>query len=106
MYIKEWPFFIPDELEPVKYWTPSKVTKKLERIRDKIQLLRAEVKIIQDDMCGHVNFKKQYKGNTGNYDPHADSYWIEWECEDCGKMMNTEQTYPFRSSVVFPDKIK
>lgn len=105
-YIKEWPFFVPDEEEPTKYLTPSKVIRKIARLNDKISLLRAEIKVIQDDLCGHVNHTKKYDGNSGNYDPSADSYWIDWECKDCGKMMTTPQGFPYTQSNVFPDKIK
>ena len=27
----------------------------------------------------------QHKGNTGNFDPSADSYWTEYHCKLCDK---------------------
>lgn len=43
------------------------------------------------ELCEHPNATKQYGGNTGNYDPHADSYWIDFECPDCRKIWRTPQ---------------
>lgn len=37
------------------------------------------------ELCTHPNVEKKYKGNTGNYDPTADCYWIEFKCPDCQK---------------------
>lgn len=49
-----------------------------------LQLLQIE--------CPHpVPFAK-YRGSSGNYDPSADSHWIEWRCPDCGKHWQTDQT--------------
>lgn len=36
-------------------------------------------------LCMHPNVNKKYRGDTGNYDPNADSYWIDFHCQDCGK---------------------
>ena len=35
------------------------------------------------DRCIHESATKQHKGNTGNYDPSADSLWIEYDCPEC-----------------------
>jgi hypothetical protein len=43
------------------------------------------------DECPHTNVDKKYKANTGNYDPSADSYWIELSCPDCGKWWMEDQ---------------
>lgn len=53
-------------------------------IKDTIEELHRVIKFLQDD-CQHKNLNKEYKSNTGNYDPSCDSYWIEYECLDCGK---------------------
>jgi hypothetical protein len=42
-------------------------------------------------VCAHPNADKNYRGSTGNYDPSADSYWIEYRCPDCGKFWMTDQ---------------
>lgn len=34
--------------------------------------------------CKHSSFTKKHGSNTGNYDPTADCYWTECECNDCG----------------------
>lgn len=39
------------------------------------------------ELCPHKNNKKEYGGNTGNYDPSADIYWVDIECLDCGKRL-------------------
>jgi hypothetical protein len=36
-------------------------------------------------ICQHPNVEKKYRGDTGNYDRTADSYWIDFKCPDCGK---------------------
>lgn len=41
--------------------------------------------------CTHPNLEKTYKSNTGNYDPTADSYWIEFRCPDCRARWNEDQ---------------
>jgi len=41
--------------------------------------------------CPHQNVKKEYKGSGGNYDPSADSYWINFDCPDCGKRWQEDQ---------------
>lgn len=43
------------------------------------------------EICNHPNVDKKYKGNSGNYDPSADSYWIEYRCPDCGKFWIEDQ---------------
>lgn len=44
------------------------------------------------ELCTHPDVTKQYKGSTGNYDPSCDSYWINWQCMDCGKKWVTDQS--------------
>ena len=41
--------------------------------------------------CKHPNLEKTHKSNTGNYDPSADSYWIEFKCPDCNKFWMEDQ---------------
>lgn len=49
-----------------------------------------KLKELQEE-CPHTNVDKKYKGNTGNYDPSCDIYWIEFKCPDCGKFWTVEQ---------------
>lgn len=37
------------------------------------------------EKCKHTRGTYRYRSNTGNYDPHCDSYWVETECGVCGK---------------------
>lgn len=50
-----------------------------------IQLLQIE--------CQHHTPSYKYRGDSGNYDQSADSYWIEWKCADCSKCWTTSQDY-------------
>jgi hypothetical protein len=43
-----------------------------------------QIDLIQE-ICYHPDVVKTHKSNTGNYDPHADCYWTEFKCPDCGK---------------------
>jgi hypothetical protein len=63
---------------------------KRKRIEEKIRKLEEELKQLQLN-CPHNNHTKQYRGSTGNYDPHNDCYWIEYHCQDCDKQWSTPQ---------------
>lgn len=67
-----------------------KIEIKRKRIEQKMEKLRQELKQLQLN-CPHVNFTKQYKGSTGNYDPSQDCYWIDYHCQDCNLKWSTEQ---------------
>ncbi len=58
---------------------------KAQKINEKIKKLYSELKIVQDTECDHKNLKIVPGSNTGNYDPMADSYWIDLNCPDCLK---------------------
>ena len=58
-------------------------------VKHQIKWLEAEYEL--QDICRHPTANKKYESNTGNYDPSADSYWIENRCPDCGKFWVTEQ---------------
>lgn len=51
----------------------NKEIRNLEKLIDEIK-----------DSCPHINNTKKYDGDTGNYDPSADRYWVNIECLDCG----------------------
>lgn len=70
--------------------TPSQVRRRFKAIQkhqDKWKLAEKELQAA----CLHVNVDEKYKGNSGNYDSSADSYWIEYRCPDCGKFWTKEQ---------------
>lgn len=70
--------------------TPKQVQRKRKSIYEKQVRLSEELHELQV-LCTHPNVSKTYKGNTGNYDPSADSYWIDWKCPDCDKYWMTDQ---------------
>ena len=55
----------------------KKLLKQFERIADKICKLR--------DECPHDSVIAKYRGDSGNYDPNDNTYWVEVNCDDCGK---------------------
>ena len=61
----------------------ASLTQQAAKIYEKIKLLQAE--------CPHITLTMRYCGDTGNYDPSADSYWIDWACPDCGQHWSTSQ---------------
>lgn len=44
------------------------------------------------EMCEHPaeTLRKEYKANTGNYDPSSDKYWVEFWCELCNKQWSAD----------------
>lgn len=44
--------------------------------------------------CPHEDQVGKYGSNTGNYDPHADCYWISVACEDCGRTWSVYNDEP------------
>lgn len=52
----------------------------------------AELVALQKE-CGHPKemVQKTPKSNTGNYDPSADSYWMDCHCFACGKSWIEDQ---------------
>ena len=73
-----------------KTMTPKQVKRKRITIQNKMIKLNEHLAELQI-LCQHPNVEKTYKGNTGNYDPSADSYWIDWRCPDCDKRWTTDQ---------------
>lgn len=58
-------------------------------IEDRKTRLISELKELQN-FCTHPDVEKKYASNTGNYDPSADFYWIEFRCPDCGKFWSKD----------------
>ena len=80
--------------------TPKQVQHKRQTISDKIFKLRNQLGDLQE-LCTHPDVTKKYGGSTGNYDPNADCYWIDWDCPDCGKRWRTDQD---RENVLKPGR--
>lgn len=78
-------------------------TQKVERIKAMQERLTDELRAIQD-ACPHTNKQGKYGGNTGNWCPQDDCYWIDVTCLDCQKrytVYDNEQGYKqFNGKVV------
>lgn len=70
--------------------TPKQIARRRETISNKFVMWSYELSKLQN-ICQHPNVMKTHKGDTGNYDPTQDSYWIEFHCPDCGKRWNIPQ---------------
>ena len=70
--------------------TQEEIRKKWESIDRREEKLASELNKLQA-LCKHPNLEKTHKSNTGNYDPSADSYWIEFRCPDCRARWNEDQ---------------
>lgn len=70
--------------------TPKQIQSKYATIKRRESGLHNQLIELQS-ICAHDNVDKKYKGNSGNYDPTCDAYWIEWKCPDCGKYWITDQ---------------
>lgn len=70
--------------------TPAQIRRRLKTIQ-KHQDKWADAEKELQQICNHPNADKKYCGNSGNYDPSADSYWIEYRCPDCGKFWIEDQ---------------
>lgn len=70
--------------------TPAQVRRKLATI-NKHQTKWDDAERELQSTCSHPAASKKHCGNSGNYDPSADSYWIEFKCPDCGKRWMEDQ---------------
>jgi hypothetical protein len=70
--------------------TPSQVRLRLSTInKHQVKWDSAEKEL--QNLCTHPNTSKKYACSSGNYDPTADSYWIEFRCPDCNKFWTVDQ---------------
>jgi len=70
--------------------TPMQVRRRRVNIEKKLAELEQRLAQLQET-CTHPLVDKKFGANTGNYDPSADSYWINWRCPDCNKRWRTDQ---------------
>lgn len=63
---------------------------KAHRMQKEIVALRDELRRHQAK-CRHLKATKENRGNTGNYDPSANSYWIEFSCPTCLRKWSRDQ---------------
>jgi hypothetical protein len=64
----------------------------VEDIKKQIKDLYAKLESIQNE-CSHPKaaLTSVNDGNTGNYDPSADSWWTDHHCTLCDKKWRTDQ---------------
>lgn len=60
------------------------IKKKVDQARVKIEQQQQLIRELQDQ-CPHPDAIRQYRADTGNYDPAWDQYWIDFTCPDCQK---------------------
>lgn len=70
--------------------TPEEIRSAIENL-DEAEEQIGEIRVRIQDLCEHPDASKEYKANSGNYDPSADSYWIEYKCPDCGRFWMEDQ---------------
>lgn len=65
---------------------------RVQQIYKKIKKLNKELMEIQDE-CSHPKHALKIKkcGDSGNYDPSDDRYWIEYHCTLCDKRWDEDQ---------------
>lgn len=71
--------------------SPKQIRNKIITIKKKYKLLSDKEKEIQNN-CPHINLTYENKGNSGGWD-REEYYWRNWDCRDCGKRWQTDQTY-------------
>ena len=67
------------------------IAKKRLAILSKIDQFEQKMKDLQES-CSHYNSWYENCGSSGNWD-RDDHYWRHYECLDCGKVWNTDQSY-------------
>ena len=43
------------------------------------------------DECEHTFATREPHASTGHYDPSCDTWWYDFDCEDCGKRWRESQ---------------
>lgn len=64
---------------------------KRERLGKKIAELQEQIRDLMVE-CTHPHLTGKYDANTGNWCSGDDSYWIDYECPDCGKVWMEDQS--------------
>jgi hypothetical protein len=77
----------PEIVKLEKQIAEKRQTAEFVKINQEINNLQKIINNIKDS-CPHKNNIKKYDGNSGNYDPSADIYWVDIECLDCGKRLH------------------
>lgn len=86
----------------------QRILTRIRRLKSKIADLHSEIARIQDAECSHPleTLSEKYDGNTGNYDPHADCYWVNRHCGECGKSWHIyDHEDGYRSLIPFDRRV-
>jgi hypothetical protein len=69
------------------------IKEEIAELTNEINQKYARIQQLQES-CPHTDCTGAYGANTGNYDPSADSYWINATCDECGKRFHYYSTEP------------
>lgn len=66
----------------------------VKKLQNKIAVCYSKIKDIQD-ACEHPldDVEKEWRADTGNYDPTCDRSWVELQCKVCGKFWEEDQDF-------------
>lgn len=81
--------------------TPKQIKRKIENAEKRIVSLYAEIKSLQEQ-CPHPKeaISEKYDGDTGNWCPQDDSYWVDRKCNNCGQRWHIDSKQPGYHSVL------
>lgn len=74
----------------IKKHKKNNVRKQRDKLIAKRDLINLTLNALQEN-CLHENVKYKYRATVGNYDSSVDYYWIDWNCDDCGKSWQSPQ---------------
>lgn len=66
------------------------ISEQIKKINTSIAELN-NLKTFIQSQCKHELASGKFKGNTGNYDPSDDYYWVEIYCPTCQKYWSIDQ---------------
>lgn len=66
------------------------IAEKYEKLQDKLIRIGVKIKQLREE-CPHKGVYYSYGASTGNYDPSANSYWVDFNCPHCGIQWRVNQ---------------
>ena len=81
---------LPTKTEVKRFKEAQAILKARLAIETKIDEWSNKLVALQRE-CPHYNSWYENKGSTGSWD-RDDSFWRDYECEDCGKIWTTDQS--------------
>ena len=67
------------------------INEKVTKLLSQISKAQKKIQCIQS-ICRHEKVEEKTGSNTGNYDPYADIYWIDYKCLICLKRWSKTKT--------------